>query len=120
MLLKLTLQWIILCRLLKGGMQLRLKTLLYDAGCSSEEFLTRRSWKLVCFTQIPDVVFTHTKRTNAKVYIHIHPTSLVVGGLVPDAWCTSVGLLEPIIENALRRQFSCPEVLRLARDLHRL
>ena len=85
MLLKLTLQWIILCRLLKGGMQLRLKTLLYDAGCSSEEFLTRRSWKLVCFTQIPDVVFTHTKRTNAKLYIHIHPTSLVVGGLVPGA-----------------------------------
>ena len=61
-----------LCRLLKGGMQLRLKTLLYDAGCSSEEFLTRRSWKLVCFTQIPDVVFTHTKRTNAKLHIHIH------------------------------------------------
>ena len=27
-----------------------------SAGCSSsEEFLTRRSWKLVCFTQIPDV-----------------------------------------------------------------
>ena len=66
-------------------MQLRLKTLLYDAGCSSEEFLTRRSWKLVCFTQIPDVVFTHTNRTNAKLYIHIHPTSLVVGGLVPGA-----------------------------------
>ena len=64
----------------------------------------------------PRCVRTHTKRTNAKLYIHIF-TPLPWWWV---AWCTSAGLLEPIIENALRRQSSCPGVLRLARDLHHL